>query len=79
MSEKAAQILAALGGKENIKSLDSCITRLRLTLVDMSKMDERKLKSLGAVGIMKMGGAVQVVMGTLAEAYEREIKELMKA
>lgn len=78
MSEKAAQILEALGGKENIKSLDSCITRLRCTLVDVKKMDERKLKSLGSVGIMKMGTAVQVVMGTLAEAYEREIKELMK-
>lgn len=78
MKEKAAAILAALGGKENIKSLDSCITRLRVSLADVSRMDERKLRSLGAVGIMKMGTAVQVVMGTLAEAYEREIKELMK-
>lgn len=78
MSEKAAAILAALGGKENIKSLDSCITRLRLELADVSRLDERKLRSLGAVGIMKMGTTVQVVIGTLAETYEREIKDLMK-
>ncbi|MHB9146588.1 MAG: PTS transporter subunit EIIB [Symbiobacteriia bacterium] len=78
MKEKAAAIIAALGGQENIKSLDSCITRLRLTLADASKMDERKLRSLGVFGIMKMGTVVQVVIGTLAEAYEREMKDLMK-
>lgn len=77
MSEKAAQILAALGGKENVKSLESCITRLRVELRDPSKLNDKQLKLLGAVGVMKMGTAVQVVLGTMAERIETEIKKLM--
>lgn len=74
----AQNILSALGGKENIKNLDSCITRLRITLVDMSKLNERVLKTEGAVGIMKLGGGnIQVVLGTEAEIIEQEIKDLM--
>ncbi len=74
----AQHILDALGGKANIKNLDSCITRLRITLVDMSLLNERALKSEGAVGIMKLGGGnIQVVIGTEAEIIEQEIKDLM--
>jgi glucose-like phosphotransferase system IIB component len=74
----ASVILQALGGKDNIKYLDSCITRLRLTLTDPAKMDERTLKLQGAVGIIKLGGGnVQVVLGTEAELIEQEIKDLL--
>lgn len=74
----AQNILDALGGKANIKNLDSCITRLRITLIDMSLLNERALKTEGAVGIMKLGGGnIQVVIGTEAEIIEQEIKDLM--
>ncbi len=74
----AQHILDALGGKANIKHLDSCITRLRITLIDMSMLNERALKAEGAVGIMKLGGGnIQVVIGTEAEIIEQEIKDLM--
>lgn len=74
----AAAILKALGGKENIQQLDSCITRLRVTLVDIAKMNEPALKAQGAVGVMKIGGGnVQVVLGTDAEFIEEEIKEML--
>jgi glucose-like phosphotransferase system IIB component len=74
----ASAILEALGGKDNIKHLDSCITRLRVTLADAAKMNEKQLKAQGAVGIMKLGGGnVQVVLGTDAEFIEQEIKDMM--
>ncbi len=72
------QILAALGGKSNIKEMEACITRLRLKLADVSLMDDKKLRSLGAVGIVKLGGGnTQVVFGTEAELIEQEIRRLL--
>lgn len=76
--EKAEVILNALGGKDNIGVLDNCITRLRLTLKDVSKMDEAALKKAGASGIIRLGSNnVQVIMGTLAEPLVTQIKKLM--
>ncbi len=75
---KASNILKALGGKENVKHLDSCITRLRITLSDISKLDERALKQEGVVAVMKLGGGnIQVIIGTEAELIEQDIKDLM--
>ena len=75
----ANQYLEALGGGENVEELGCCITRLRLTLKDTSKVDENKLKSLGSSGVVKMGNKnMQVVVGTKAEILCSEIKELLK-
>ena len=74
----AGKILSALGGKENIEHLDSCITRLRITVNDLAKVNEKALKTEGAIGIVKLGGGnIQVVLGTEAEIIEQEIKDLM--
>lgn len=76
---KAAKILAALGGKDNIDTIDACITRLRLTVNDVSKVDKAALKQLGAAGILDAGGGnLQVVVGTEAEMLKDEIVKLMK-
>jgi glucose-like phosphotransferase system IIB component len=72
------EMLTALGGKENIEKMDACITRLRLEVRDPSKIDEKKLRELGAIGIVKMGKAVQVVFGTTAESIEAELRKLWK-
>lgn len=78
LSEKAVQVLAAIGGKENIKALDACITRLRLVLHDDKLLDEKVLKSLGAAGVLRLGqGSVQVVFGTQSEQLKDEIKRLL--
>ncbi|MCZ8520252.1 MULTISPECIES: glucose PTS transporter subunit IIA [Paenibacillus] len=67
-------ILQALGGKENIKNIESCITRLRLTLVNDRQMDIAALKHLGAAGVIRLGGGnVQVVFGTYSELIREEI------
>lgn len=73
---KADELLLALGGKENIEKMDACITRLRLEVKDPSLVDEVKLRQLGALGVVKMGKAVQVVFGTTAEAMEAELRKL---
>lgn len=69
-------MLTALGGKENIEKMDACITRLRLEVKDPSRIDDKKLKQLGALGVVKMGKAVQVVFGTTAESIEAELRKL---
>ena len=75
----AEQVLAGLGGKDNIKVMEPCITRLRVELHDISKLDEAVLKQAGAHGVMKMGGALQVVMGTQSDNIEAEMRRIMEA
>ncbi|MGM0370702.1 MAG: PTS transporter subunit EIIC [Bacillota bacterium] len=74
---KAEAVLAALGGTENLDSIDACITRLRLEVVDDSKVDEAELKELGASGVMKSGTSVQVVFGPESDALKDKIKKIM--
>ncbi|PRR79342.1 PTS system glucose-specific EIICB component [Clostridium liquoris] len=77
-SSRAAKVLEALGGKENIDVIDACITRLRLTVYDTAKVDKARLKALGAAGTMDAGGGnIQVVFGTEAEMLKDEIKKIM--
>ncbi|MGY3945876.1 PTS glucose transporter subunit IIBC [Aeromonas allosaccharophila] len=76
-TELAKQYLEVLGGQENLVSIDACITRLRLTLKDRSVVDERKLKALGAAGVVKLGEQnLQVILGPLAEIIAGEMKAL---
>jgi len=76
-SSKAEAVLAALGGTENLDSIDACITRLRLEVVDEDKVDEEELKELGASGVMKSGTSVQVVFGPESDALKDKIKKIM--
>ncbi|WXR61730.1 glucose PTS transporter subunit IIA [Peptostreptococcaceae bacterium AGR-M142] len=79
-SQKAVEVLLALGDAKNIKHIDACITRLRLELNDDSIINEKRLKALGASGVMKAGGgSVQVVFGPAAEGLKDEIKTVMAA
>lgn len=76
-NEKAARVLEAIGGKENIDVLDACITRLRLTLKDPSKVDTGTLKALGAAGVLAAGNNIQVIFGTEAERIKDNIKAII--
>ncbi|MDH8679683.1 glucose PTS transporter subunit EIIB [Fusibacter bizertensis] len=76
ISEVARGYYHAIGGKENIVEVDSCITRLRLTLKDASIVDEAACKRLGAAGLIKPNNKnVQIVVGTHAELIAEEIKK----
>lgn len=73
---KAEQILAGLGGSDNIVDIEPCITRLRTEVNDPTKVDEAALKAAGAHGVVKSGNVVQVVVGPEAENLADDIEDL---
>lgn len=77
VTQKALAIIYALGGKTNIVSIDSCITRLRLKIKDEKLINENVLKAQGTYGIIHLGGGnLQVVIGTQAELISEQMKTL---
>ena len=73
----AAVILEGLGGKENITSIDHCITRLRLEVKDNLLIDEKKIKSSGASGVIRPSKTtVQVVIGPKVQFVYDEFKKI---
>ncbi|WGY46365.1 MULTISPECIES: N-acetylglucosamine-specific PTS transporter subunit IIBC [unclassified Vibrio] len=76
-AELAKQYLAVLGGHDNLANIDACITRLRLTVNDMSVIDEKQLKELGAMGVVKLGANnLQVILGPMAEIIAGQMKDI---
>lgn len=76
-SALASQYLQALGGKENLTEIDNCVTRLRLKVADISKVNEAELKKIGAKGLIKLNNTdIQVVIGTDVEFIANEIKKM---
>lgn len=72
-------ILEGVGGKENLSSIDNCITRLRLEVVDTTKVDEKKIKSAGVAGVIRPGKtSVQVVIGPQVQFVADEFKKLCR-
>ena len=77
-TQVATIILEGLGGKENVTSLDNCITRLRLEIKDYTKVDEKKIKSAGVAGVMRPSkSAVQVIVGTKVQFVADEMKKML--
>lgn len=75
----AKAVLAGCGGKENIKSIDNCITRLRLEVKDYTKVDEKAIKAAGVAGVVRPGKtSVQVIIGTKVQFVADEFKKLCK-
>jgi PTS system N-acetylglucosamine-specific IIC component len=74
---RAEQLIAAFGGRENLVNVDACITRLRMDVADKTKVDQARLKALGAAGVIEVGNSVQAVFGTQAEALKNEINDVL--
>jgi len=75
VGERGQRFVAALGGPSNLKSVDACTTRLRLSLADPAAIDEPALRALGARGIVRPGGdSLQVVLGPIADQVVEEIR-----
>lgn len=77
MATKAEQILAGLGGADNVVEIEACITRLRTEVSDGGLVDEAALKAAGAHGVVKSGNVVQVVVGAEADTLADDIEDLM--
>ena len=70
-------ILEGVGGKENLASIDHCITRLRLEVKDRLLVDEAKIKSAGIAGVIRPGkNAVQVIVGPKVQFVYDEFKKI---
>lgn len=78
-SAKAEALIAAFGGRENLLNVDACITRLRMEVADKSKVDQARLKALGAAGVMEVGNNVQAIFGTQADALKSDITNAIAA
>lgn len=74
----AENVLEALGGNSNVESVEGCITRLRLFVDDPERIDDARLKQLGASGVVKRGRVAQVVMGTQSDRIAARINRLLK-
>ena len=76
--EQTKLIFSGLGGKENIVDFDCCVTRLRVTVNDAAKVDEKILKSSGAQGIICQGVGVQIVYGVQVPKIKNNLEEALK-
>ncbi|MFI6574399.1 glucose PTS transporter subunit EIIB [Nocardiopsis sp. NPDC050513] len=77
MADKAAAIVAGLGGADNIEDIEACITRLRTEVNDAGLVDEKALKAAGAHGVLVSGTVVQVVVGPEADTLTDDIQDLL--
>ena len=78
-TEVARIVLEGVGGKENLTSINNCITRLRLEVKDYTKVNEKKIKSAGVAGVVRPSKtAVQVIIGTQVQHVADEFKKLAK-
>ncbi len=75
----AHDLVVAFGGAANIKSLDACITRLRISVADAAKVNQASLKALGAAGVMQVGNNMQAIFGTRSENLKTDMSEYIKA
>ena len=72
------QLVAAFGGRENIASLDACITRLRVSVRDPALVDQKRFKALGAAGVMQVGESFQAIFGTRSENLKTDMDEFLR-
>ena len=73
----AEDVLAAIGGKDNVTQITHCMTRLRVNLKDHSLTDEEKIKSVkGVLGVAKAGGQFQIIIGNHVDQVYKEICEM---
>ena len=78
-NEMAGDLVAAFGGKENITNLDACITRLRVSVADVTKVDQPGLKKLGAAGVVIAGSGVQAIFGTKSDNLKTDMDDYIRS
>ncbi|GIH11665.1 PTS sugar transporter [Rhizocola hellebori] len=77
MVSKAEQIIAGLGGVNNIVEIEPCITRLRSEVVNANLVNEAVLRAAGVHGVLRAGKIVQVIVGPEADTLAGDIEDLM--
>ena len=77
IKDEAKKVLAALGGPENLEDVDACITRLRVSVKDVNKVDKEELKKLGATAVLDVKGGIQAIYGAKAVLYKNAINDIL--
>ena len=78
LTQLATSYIAAVGGTDNLKAIDACITRLRLPVGDSAKVNDAACKRLGASGVVKLNKqTIQVIVGAKAESIGDEMKKVV--
>jgi PTS system D-glucosamine-specific IIC component len=72
------QIMMGLGGKKNISDVDCCATRLRITVVDGTKVNDGILKGTGASGVVHRGNGIQIIYGPRVNIIKSDFEEYLK-
>jgi PTS system glucose-specific IIC component len=75
----AEQLVRAFGGRANVKSLDACITRLRVAVADVGRVDQPALKALGAAGVVQVGDNVQAIFGPRSENLKSDMEAWLRS
>lgn len=78
LESTSSLIVRGLGGKENIKNVDCCATRLRVTVKDSALVTDALLKKSGAAGVIKRGNGVQVVYGPQVSVIKSELDDYLR-
>jgi PTS system glucose-specific IIC component len=76
-SGKARDLVLAFGGRSNLAGLDACITRLRVSVKDAARVDQARLKALGASGVVVVGNGIQAIFGPLSENLKTDMQEYL--
>lgn len=74
----SAMVLKGLGGKQNLSDLDCCATRLRVTVLDSSLVDDGMLKASGASGVIHKGNGVQVIYGPKVSVIKSNLEMFLE-
>jgi len=78
--KQVIQVIHLLGGKENIKDVDACMTRLRVSVNDKAKVaTETEWKKAGAMGLIVKDNGVQAVYGPKADVLKSDIEDLLQS
>ncbi|WP_428243541.1 PTS glucose transporter subunit IIBC [Gynuella sp.] len=75
--DRVGQIILAFGGASNLKTVDNCITRLRMEVHQTDKVNADRLKALGATGVIKVGNGIQAIFGTEADNLRTSIDQYL--
>ena len=77
LKQDSVRIIEALGGAENIEDVDACITRLRVAVKEVDKVNKATLKEIGAVDVLEVKGGIQAIYGAKAILYKNNINEIL--
>ncbi|ALB61513.1 PTS system, glucose-specific IIBC component [Cronobacter condimenti 1330] len=73
--QQIARLVADFGGQDNIEHVDACMTRLRVKVKDLTRVDPHALQEEGALGVIILGQEVHAIFGKQSDALRKLLDE----